>query len=305
MLQLIECVPNFSEGRNQGTIQRLVQAIREVPGVQVLDVHTDGDHHRSVITFAGEPPACGEAAFRSAQVAQALIDLNQHQGVHPRMGAVDVIPFVPLEGVTMADGAALARQLGERIGRELNIPVFLYEAAATRPERIDLAQVRKGQFEGLRELIGTDPAHVPDFGPNCIHPTAGAVAIGARKPLIACNVTLGTANVEVAKHIARAVRHSSGGLRYCRALGLEIKSKGVVQVSMNLTDFRHTPLHRALALIEHEAQRYGVPVLGTQIVGLVPQAALWDAAAHYLKLEQFSMDQVLENRLRYLIRGPQ
>jgi len=298
MPQLVECVPNFSEGRHQGTIQALVQAIQAVPGVQVLDVHSDGDHHRSVITFIGEPQACAEAAFHSAQVAQALIDLTQHQGVHPRMGAVDVIPFVPLEGVTMADCVALARQLGERIGRELHIPVFLYEAAAARPERANLAAVRQGQFEGLRELMGTDPDHVPDFGPNHIHPTAGAVAIGARGPLIAWNVTLGTSDVNVAKSIAQAVRHSSGGLRYCKALGLEIKSRGVVQVSMNLTDFRHTPLHRVLVLIEHEAQRYGVPVLGSQIVGLIPQAALLDAAAHYLKLERFSPEQVLENRLR-------
>ncbi len=294
MQKLVECVPNFSEGRRSQVIDAIVAAVAAVPGTAVLDVQTDADHNRTVLTFVGEPAAVLEGAFEAARQAATLIDLNQHQGAHPRMGATDVVPFVPLRGVTMEECVQLARQLGQRLGEELNIPVYLYEAAATRPERQNLADVRKGEFEGIRQLIASDPAHAPDFGPLAMGP-AGATAVGARPFLIAFNVYLATADVEIARKIAKAIRHSSGGLRYVKALGLLVE--GQAQVSMNLTDFRRTPLHVVVEMIRREAARYGVLIARSELVGMLPQEALLDAAAWYLQMDGFTAGQVLEYRL--------
>lgn len=292
---IIECVPNFSEGRRPEVVQAIAGAIA-AEGVKLLSVSSDADHNRSVITFVGDPDAVARAAVRGAEAALRLIDLNQHQGSHPRMGAVDVIPFIPISGCTMADCVALARRVGEELGR-LGIPVFLYEEAATRPDRRNLADVRRGEFEGLRERIGTDPDRVPDFGPNAIHPTAGCTAVGARMPLIAFNVNLGTSDLGIARKVARAVRGSSGGLVGCKALAVPLAERNQVQVSMNMVNYRDTPLHRAFELVRIEAERYGVPVVGSEIVGLVPMEALVGVARHYLRLEGFTTDQVLEKRL--------
>lgn len=294
MQQIVECVPNFSEGRRPQVIDAIVAAIAAVPGTRVLDIQTDADHNRTVVTFVGEPEAVLEGAFQGARQAAKLIDLNVHRGAHPRMGATDVIPFVPIRGVTMADCVQLARRLGQRMGEELQIPVFLYEEAATRPERQNLADVRRGEFEGIRELIATDPAHEPDFGPRRMGP-AGATAVGARAFLIAFNVYLATGDVEIAKKIAKTVRHSSGGLRFVKALGLLVE--GQAQVSMNLTDFRRTPIHVVVEMIRREAARYGVLVARSELVGMVPQEALLDAAFWYLQLDGVTPNQVLENRL--------
>lgn len=293
---LIECVPNFSEGRRPEVIEALSLAI-EACGVKVLSVSPDADHNRTVITFVGGPEQVKRAAIRGAEAASKLIDLTQHRGNHPRMGAVDVIPFIPISGCDMKDCVTLAREVGEAIGETLSIPVFLYEEAATRPDRRNLADVRRGEFEGLREQIGRNPNRAPDFGPEAIHPTAGCVAVGARMPLIAFNVNLGTADLEVAKRIAKAVRGSSGGLVGCKALGIPLAERRQVQVSMNMVNFKDTPLHRAFELIRIEAERYGVPVVGSEIVGLVPMDALVGVARHYLRLEGFKADQVLEKRL--------
>lgn len=294
MQRIVECVPNFSEGRRREVIDQIVTSIGAVAGVRVLDVESDADHNRTVVTFIGEPEAVEEAAFRGIRRAAELIDMEQHRGAHPRMGATDVVPFVPVRGVTMDDCVEMARRLGARVGDELGIPVYLYEAAATRPERVNLADVRRGEYEGIRREIATDPQRAPDFGPREMG-RAGATAIGARPPLIAFNVYLTTDDVRIAQAIAKAVRHSSGGLRYVKALGLLVE--GRAQVSMNLTDYRKTPIARVVELIRAEAARYGVAIAESEIVGLVPQEALLDAAVHYLQLHRFSVDQVLENRL--------
>jgi glutamate formiminotransferase/formiminotetrahydrofolate cyclodeaminase len=297
MSRIVECVPNFSEGRRREVVDELVQAAAGTPGVIFLDSEMDADHHRSVITFAGEPEAVMEGAFRAVSRARDLIDLNQHQGEHPRMGAADVVPFVPVRGVTLDECAELARRVGERIGRELGIPVFLYEAAAATPSRVSLADVRRGEFEGLRELIGKDPSRRPDFGPEKIHPTAGATAVGARRFLVAFNANLDTGDVRVAKAVAAAVREQSGGLKNVRALGFSIEGGRRAQVSMNLVNTDATPIHRVLALIRSEAARHGAAISGCEVVGLIPAAALLDAAEHGLQLEGFRRDQVLELRL--------
>ena len=292
-MKIVECVPNFSEGRRKEVVDEIVRSMLSVPGVKLLDQEMDPDHNRSVITIAGSPESVLEAAFRGAQKAVELIDLNKHSGEHPRMGAVDVIPFVPIEDVTMEDCIALAEKLGKRIAEELNVPVYLYGEAARRPERRDLAYVRKGEFEGLRESIKTDPKREPDFGPREVHPTAGAVAVGARKILVAYNVNLGTPDVSVAKKIAKRVRAKGGGLAFVKALGFELKERGISQVSMNMVDFEKTPLYAAFELVKLYADRYGVPVVGSEIVGLVPQRALVDVADFYLKLEGFKPDQII------------
>ncbi|MCK4452121.1 MAG: glutamate formimidoyltransferase [Anaerolineae bacterium] len=299
MRKIVECVPNFSEGRRREVIDQIAEAIAAVPGAHVLDVQSDADHNRTVVTFVGEPEAVEEAAFRGIEKAAELIDMNLHQGEHPRLGAADVVPFVPVKGVTMEDCVALARRLGERVGRELGIPVYLYEKAATRPERRNLADVRRGEYEGIKAEIATRPEREPDFGPRRVG-KAGATAIGARAPLVAFNVYLGTDDVEVAKAIARAVRHSSGGLRYVKALGLLVK--GQAQVSMNLTDYRQTPVHRVVEMIRREAERYGVSVAESELIGLIPNEALVEAAEFYLQLGGFSSHQILENRLADLIQ---
>jgi len=287
-------VPNFSEGRRKEVIDQITEAIAIVPDVHVLDVQSDADHNRTVVTFVGEPEAVEEAAFRGIGKAADLIDMNLHRGEHPRMGAADVVPFVPIKGVTMEDCVAIARRVGERVGRELDIPVYLYEEAATRPERRNLAEVRRGEYEGIKAEIETNPGRTPDFGPQHLG-KAGATAIGARPPLIAFNVYLGTDDVEVAKAIARAVRYSSGGLRYVKALGLLVK--GRAQVSMNLTDYHQTPVHRVVEMIRREADRYGVAVVESELIGLIPNEALVEAAKFYLQLDGLSSDQILENRL--------
>lgn len=294
MKKIVECVPNFSEGRRREVIDEIVGALASVEGGRVLDVQSDADHNRSVVTMVGQPEAVEEAAFRGVERAAQLIDMDQHQGGHPRMGATDVVPFVPIAGVMMADCVEMARRLGERVGRELSIPVYLYEEAASRPERRNLADVRRGEYEGLKVEIEADPHRAPDFGPARMG-KAGATAIGARPPLIAFNVYLNTADVAIAKTIARAVRHSSGGLRYVKALGLLVE--GRAQVSMNLTDYRQTPIYRVLEMIRREAAHYGVTVASSEVVGLVPNEALVDTARFYLQLDGFSLDQVLENRL--------
>ena len=297
MSELVECVPNFSEGRNKSVVQAIAAEISRDRGIRLLDQEMNADHNRSVITFVGEPEAVLEAAIRGVRKAAELIDMRQHRGEHPRMGATDVLPFVPVGSTTLDQCVELARRAGERIGRELNIPVFLYEAAATKPARQNLADVRRGEYEGLSRAIGTDPERSPDFGPSAIHPGAGATAIGARLPLLAFNVNLGTSDVEVAKKIAKAIRFQSGGLRYVKALGFELKERGIAQVSMNLVNTWGTPVHRVFALIRDEAERYGVPIVGSEVVGLVCQDALVDVAEHALRLENFSRDQILENRL--------
>jgi glutamate formiminotransferase / formiminotetrahydrofolate cyclodeaminase len=293
-----ECVPNFSEGRDAAKVERIASAAREVAGVTVLDVESDAAHHRSVITLVGEGEALLDAVLRMMRVATATIDLTQHHGEHPRMGATDVVPFVPLGDATMAEAVRLAERLGERVAAELGIPVFLYAAAARRPERADLAKVREGQFEGIRDSIGSDPARAPDFGPARVHPTAGAVAIGARPVLIAYNVYLGTPDVAVAKQVAKAVRARDGGLPEVKALGFEIAARHQAQVSMNLTDYRTTPIHRAFEAVRAEAERRGTQAVESEIVGLVPEDALFDAAEFYLKLAAFARSAVLERKVR-------
>ncbi|MDO9300818.1 MAG: glutamate formimidoyltransferase, partial [Anaerolineales bacterium] len=299
MTQLIECIPNFSEARRPEIIDQIVAAINSVEGARLLDRSSDLDHNRTVLTFAGTPAGVEEAAFRAIKTASELIDLDQHTGAHPRIGATDVVPFVPLSGVSMKECVALAQRLGQRVGLELNIPVYLYEAAATRPERTNLENIRKGQYEGLKlalsEVEGQgDPNRKPDFGPSKL-PKAGATVIGARNPLVAFNVYLTTDDVDIAKKIAKAVRQSSGGLRYVKGLGLLVD--GRAQVSMNLTNFRETPIARVVEFIRREAQRYGVGIHHSELVGLIPQEALADAAVWYTQLDQFDKEQILESRL--------
>lgn len=296
MTQVVECVPNFSEGRRQGVIDQIVAVMSQVSGAQVLDVQSDVDHNRSVVTLVGPPQVVLDAVFQGISKAAELIDMDHHRGEHPRMGAADVVPFVPVRGMTMEDCTALACQLGERVGTELGIPVYLYEAAAKRPDRCNLADVRRGEYEGLREEIAINPERAPDFGPS-IMGRAGATAVGARPPLIAFNVYLNTDELGPARAIAKAVRHSSGGLRCVKALGLAVEGKA--QISMNLTDFHRTPIHRVLSLVRAEAVRYGLTVTKTEIVGLVPAQALIDAAQYYLQMHDFSPDQILESRLEH------
>jgi glutamate formiminotransferase/formiminotetrahydrofolate cyclodeaminase len=292
---IVECVPNFSEARRPEVVAAIRQAIAAVAGVSVLDQHSDLDHNRTVITFAGPPQAVEEAAFRAIAKAAELINLDEHRGQHPRIGATDVVPFVPITGVTMQDCVDMARRLGQRVGEQLGIPVYLYEEAATRPERKNLEDLRRGEYEGLKEEIVTNPERAPDFGPARLGP-AGATVIGARHPLIAYNVYLTTDEVTIARKIAKAVRHSSGGLRYVKALGLLVE--GRAQVSMNLTNYRQTPLARVVEFIRREAQRYGVAIHHSELVGLIPEEALVEAAVWYLQLDQFTPEQILERRLQ-------
>lgn len=291
---LIECIPNFSEARRPEVIDQIVAAITSVEGARLLDRSSDLDHNRTVITFAGPPFAVEEAAFRAIKTAAELIDLNNHQGEHPRIGATDVVPFIPLSDATMEDCVAIAKRLGQRVGSELSLPIYLYEAAATRPERANLENIRKGQYEGLKSEVESNPERQPDFGPAKLG-TAGATVIGARNPLVAFNAYLTTSDVDVAKKIAKAIRQSSGGLHYVKALGLLVE--GRAQVSMNLTNYRETPIARVVETIRREAQRYGVGIRHTELVGLIPQDALTDAAVWYMQLDQFDKEQILESRL--------
>jgi glutamate formiminotransferase len=291
---LVECVPNFSEGRRPEVIEAIAGALRAHPTVRLLDVESDPDHNRSVYTLVAPPGDIVPAMFDAIRTAAEHINLDEHRGEHPRIGATDVVPFVPLRGVAMEDCVALARTLGRRVGEELGIPVYLYEAAATRPDRTNLADVRRGEYEGLKAEIETNPDRRPDFGPARLGP-AGATVIGARPFLIAYNVYLATDDVEIAKKIARAIRHSTGGLRHVKALGLSVQGKA--QVSMNLTDFRQTPIHAVVEMIRREAARYGVTISSSELIGMIPQQALLDAATWYLQLDNFDPSMVLENRL--------
>ena len=295
--QLVECVPNFSEGRRSDVIAAIRDAIAAVEGVRVLDLHADGDHNRFVLTYVVPAAQAVESGLAAARAALEHIDLQKHEGAHPRMGALDVFPIVPLFDVPMTRCVELANELGQAIGLGLGIPVYLYEEAARRPDRVNLENIRKGGFEALRGVLPSDPARAPDYGPSAVHPTAGAVAVGARRPLIAFNVYLGTAEPALAKTIARAIRHSSGGLRFVKALGLELPGPGITQVSMNLTNFKATSIVQVMDLIRSEASRWGVPVLRSEVVGLIPLDAMLDAAEAFLQLRDFSRDQVLERRL--------
>jgi len=297
MTRLVECVPNFSEGRNQATVQALIDAVASVVGVRVLDHSMDRDHHRSVLTFVGDPETVIEAAFRTVRVATDLIDLRTHTGVHPRVGATDVVPFVPVRGTTMEECVQLAKRLGQRVGRELDIPVFLYERAASHPDHAALESVRRGGLKGLAFRIASDPDWVPDFGPARLHSTAGAIVIGARPPLIAFNVNLRSTDLARAQSIAKAIRQSSGGIPHLKAIGVELASRHMVQVAMNLTDYEVTPIHVAFEAIQAQAALCGVGIAGCEIVGLVPKAALLAAAVDALSLDHFDPAQVLENRI--------
>ncbi|MDQ4078694.1 MAG: glutamate formimidoyltransferase [Chloroflexota bacterium] len=300
MRTLIECVPNFSEGRNQEIVEQIADAIRDTPDVLLLDYSSDADHNRSVMTMVGSPEGVEAAAFAAIKEAAALIDMEQHQGEHPRLGATDVVPFVPVRGATMEDCVEIARRLGKRVGDELEIPVYLYEAAATRPDRVNLAEIRRGEYEKLRDTIETNPERVPDFGPRKVG-SAGATVIGARPFLIAYNVYLKNADMEAAKQIGKAIRHSSGGLRHVKAMGLEVE--GMPQVSMNLTDYTKTPIYRVQEMIRREAERYGATIHFTELIGMIPQQALIDAARWYLQLDRMDEDQILENRLAEMEQG--
>src|SRR6266700_2296002 len=297
---LVECVPNFSEGRDKAKVDSIVDAMK-LDGVYLLDREMDADHNRCVITLVGEREPIQEAAIRGVGKAAELIDLNVHQGAHPRMGAADVVPFVPIEGVTIEDCVAMARHVGEQIWKRYQIPVYLYEAAATIPERQNLESIRRGQFEGIRAEIATNPARKPDFGDPRVHPTAGATVVGARKFLIAYNVFLNTPDVEIAKKVAKAVRFSSGGMRFVKAAGFLVR--GLAQVSMNLTDFEQTPIHRVFELVKREAARYGVMPVSSEIVGLIPKKALEQAAEWFLQVENFDSSLILENRLAAVMGG--
>ncbi|MFO7675966.1 MAG: glutamate formimidoyltransferase [bacterium] len=297
MRRLVECIPNFSEGRRPEVIDSIVGAIKAVQGVTMLDSEMDADHNRAVVSFVGDPEAALEAAFRGVRRASELIDLTKHEGEHPRMGATDVVPFVPISGVKEEECIELAKRLAKRIADELAIPAYLYELAATRPDRRDLAVIRQGEFEGLRTAIRNDPDRAPDFGRPELHPTAGATVVGVRAPLVAFNVYLATKDLAVAQRVAKAVRSRSGGYAYCKALGFEIKERGCVQVSMNMTDYTRTPLYRVLETVRSEAARYGVSVIESEVVGLVPQGALTACARFYMQLNNFKRDQILENRL--------
>lgn len=296
MNRIVECVPNFSEGRDLQKIDRIVAPFRGKQGVKLLDYSNDEDHNRLVVTVVGEPEPLRDAVLEAIGVAVELIDLNHHQGQHPRMGAVDVVPFIPIRNVTMEEAVALSKEVGKEVAKRYNLPVFLYEKSASAPHRENLAAVRKGEFEGMAEKIKQPEWH-PDFGLAERHPTAGTVAIGARMPLVAYNINLNTPSLEIAHDIAKKIRFIGGGLRYCKAMGVELKDRGITQVSINMTDYTRTSLYRAFELVRVEARRYGVSIVGSEIIGLVPMEALIDTASYYLGLENFSMEQVLEARM--------
>ena len=296
MNKIVECVPNFSEGRDLQKIDKIVAPFRGKQGVKLLDYSNDEDHNRLVVTVVGEPEPLRDAVLEAIGVAVELIDLNHHQGQHPRMGAVDVVPFIPIRNVTMEEAVALSKEVGKEVAKRYNLPVFLYEKSASAPHRENLAAVRKGEFEGMAEKIKQPEWH-PDFGLAERHPTAGTVAIGARMPLVAYNINLNTPSLEIAHDIAKKIRFIGGGLRYCKAMGVELKDRGITQVSINMTDYTRTALYRAFELVRVEARRYGVSIVGSEIIGLVPMEALIDTASYYLGLENFSMEQVLEARM--------
>lgn len=296
MKKIIASVPNFSEGRDQATMNAINSAFTDRENVRLLDVHANEDHNRMVVTVVGTPEQVKEAILDAMEQAVKLINLTRHKGQHPRMGAVDVVPFIPIRGLTMADAESLSKEVAQAAAKRFNLPIILYAMSASAPHRANLAEIRRGQFEGMADKL-EDPLWQPDFGPCRVHPTAGVTAMGARPPLVAFNVNLGTDRPEVADAIAKKVRFIGGGLRHCKAMGVALEERGIVQVSMNMTDFNQTALYQALEMIRFEARRYGVPVIGSEIVGLVPMQALADCAAFYLGLENFRMAQVLEMHL--------
>lgn len=294
--KIMECVPNFSEGRDLEKIEKIVSSFRAKEGVKLLDYSNDTDHNRCVVTVVGEPEALKAAVIEAVGKAVELIDLNKHEGQHPRMGAVDVIPFIPIKGCTMDDAIALSKVVGAKVAELYNLPVFLYEKSASAPYRENLAAVRKGEFEGMAEKIKQPEWH-PDFGPAERHATAGTVAVGARMPLVAFNINLNTPSLDIAHSIAKRIRFIGGGLRFCKAMGVDLTERGITQVSINMTDYSKTALYQAFEMVKYEARRYGVSIVGSEIIGLVPMAALIDTAEYYLGIENFSMDQVLESRI--------
>lgn len=296
MNKIIECVPNFSEGRDLEKIDQIVASFRAKAGVKLLDYSNDEDHNRLVVTVVGEPEPLRNAVIEAIGVAVRMIDLNNHTGQHPRMGAVDVVPFIPIKNTTMEEAITLSKEVGEEVARLYQLPVFLYEKSATAPHRENLASVRKGEFEGMAEKIRL-PEWVPDFGPAERHPSAGTVAIGARMPLVAYNINLSTNDLDITTKIAKNIRYINGGLRYVKAMGVELKERNITQVSINMTDYTHTALYRAFELVRIEARRYGVTIISSEVIGLVPMEALIDTASYYLGLENFSMQQVLEARI--------
>lgn len=303
MKRLVECVPNFSEGRDAAKVDAIIAAMREVPGVYLLDRESDADHNRSVVTLAGEPEAVAEAALRGVGKAAELIDLTRHTGAHPRMGATDVVPFIPIEGMAIEDCVALAKKVGREIWERFRIPVYFYEAAAQRPDRTNLENIRKGQFEGLSDEVLRNPDRAPDVGEARLHATAGATVVGARKFLIAYNINLNTPDLEIAKRIGKNIRFSNGGLRHVKAMGVDLQARHLAQVSINLTDFEQTPIHRVFEMVKREAERYGVFIVGSEIVGLIPKRAIELTTDFYLQLENFSPAQVFENKLEASLRG--
>ncbi len=297
MAKIVECVPNISEGRRTEVIEACVDTVRQTPGVTLLDYSPDTSHNRTVITFLGSPEGVENAAVALAVKAAELIDLTKHQGEHPRMGAIDVVPFIPVKETTVAECVEISKRVGQRIWDEAHMPVFFYEDSATAPNRVNLAKIRKGQFEGMAEKVLKEDWE-PDFGGRTIHPTAGVVAVGARAPLVAFNINLSTSDLSIASRIAKIIRASSGGLDYVKALGVMLEDRNIAQVSINMTNFNKTPLYRVLELVKAEAKRWGVTVVGTEIIGLTPMNALIDTAEYYLQIENFDRDkQVLENHI--------
>ncbi len=296
MNKILECVPNFSEGRDMKIVEKIIDPFRETDGVKLLDYQTDEDHNRCVVSVVGEPEPLKKSVIASMGIAIDLIDMTAHTGQHPRMGAIDVVPFIPVKNTTVDEAVEVSKAAAQRVADTFGLPIFLYEQSASNPGRQNLATIRKGQFEGMADKI-KDPDWKPDYGPAKIHPTAGVTAMGARMPLVAYNVNLGTGDIEIANQIAKRVRHISGGLRYCKGIGIELKDRGIVQVSLNMTDYTRTSLYRVFELIKIEAQRWGVNVIGSEVIGLVPMQALIDCAEYYLGIENFSMEQVLEARI--------
>ncbi len=297
MNKIIECVPNFSEGKDLEKVEKILDVFRGRQDVKLLDYSSDENHNRSVVTVVGEPEALKKAMVEAIGKAVELIDLTKHEGQHPRMGAVDVVPFIPIKNVSVEEADKLAKEVAKEASEKFNLPFFLYEKSSTASHRENLANIRKGQFEGMAEKM-KDDMWKPDFGPTTIHPTAGVTAIGARMPLVAYNINLSTNNIEIANSIAKKIRHISGGFRFVKALGIDLEDRGIVQVSMNLTDYTKTSIYRVFETVKMEAERYGVNIVGSEIVGLVPMQALVDTADHYLRLENFTMDQVLESKLQ-------
>jgi len=296
MAVLVECVPNFSEGRDIKRVMKIITPFIITEGVKLLDYSADKDHNRTVVSVMGEPDSVKKALVEAAGIAISEIDLRKHKGGHPRMGAIDVVPFIPIQNFTMEEAVELARDTARELASQYKLPIFLYEKAAAVPARENLANIRKGEFEGMNEKL-LQPEWKPDFGPDLVHPSAGVTAVGARMPLVAFNINLNTNNLDIANQIARCIRHISGGLRYCKAMGVALKERDIVQVSINMTDYTKTALYRVFEMVKFEAQRYGVEIVGSEIIGLAPMAALIDAAVYYMRIEDFKIEQIIEQRM--------